>query len=91
MSSDTPTAKPADIKTTDAKTAPKVAIPVQRIHVMKFPVGTDRVTVYTDLPEPTYPNGEARLILEFRATRDTGREFCEKHFPGALIEEKEYK
>ena len=75
----TSTPKPAPAKT--------VTIPIDRITVMRFPNGTDRVTIYTGLPSPDIGN---TFGIELRAKQGTGADWCRKHFPGIVVDETVY-
>ena len=87
----TPNEKPAvETPLAPKPTKPATVLAIDHIEVFRFAQGTDRVTIYTDLPEATLPDDRQKLTLEFRAARGTGEAYCKKYFPTVPIELKEF-
>src|SRR5689334_3843870 len=101
----TPTDKTAETKTEPPKVDPEKHIitvkvpapgalnmaeiaPIERIEVLRFEHSGDRVVIHTKLPGAAYPFTD-NLTLEFIASRGTGVEYCQNHFPSAAIELRE--
>lgn len=47
--------------------------------------GSDKVMLYTDLPEACYPY-HGGLTLYFCAAQGSGQQYCVENFPGIQIE-----
>lgn len=57
---------------------------IKRIHIL-LGFGTDKVFLFTDLPEASYPyNGN--LCLEFNCVQDCAQTFIAEHFPNIPVE-----
>jgi len=62
-------------------------INVTKITIILNPHGMDQVGVQTDLPPTTPPNVSDRdCSMLFFCTKDTGADYCKKHFPGVPIQ-----
>ena len=48
--------------------------------------GTDKVILYTNLPQGTWPFNEGGETLTLEVAKGKGREYCEKHFPDVGVE-----
>ena len=58
---------------------------IQKIVIVQN-TGVDKVILYTDLPEATYPFRDTGHSLEMSVAQGKGKEYCEKHFPGVPID-----
>ena len=52
----------------------------ERIVIVRQVQGMDIIRLITTLPNPR-SSQEGPLVLEFRADRGTGEDFCLRHFP----------
>ena len=62
-------------------------IDITKITVILNPHGMDLVSMHTDLPTTTPGVSDENCSMIIYCAKDTGKEYCEKHFPGIPIRE----
>jgi hypothetical protein len=64
------------------------SLKIVSIIVVRSTSGADHIGLETDIPDPMSP--DETLVFTAIAPRHTGIAFCQKHFPGIPVTERDY-